>query len=247
MLTSLSGHLDIIYLHVFMFCILIPCFAGLGFGLLFLSSFQSVGQCFKGQMTLVATSVATASIGVGSVLFPYLIRVIEAKYGLRGMLLILGGITLNSIPLTLMWDNSVPNAISTPFLQKHMRCGFLYGILCGICRNLRNVLTYPPFPFVLIAIGLSLSCSLVFEILALDILKSIGLSRDNSMTCYVLLQAVSVPGRLIPGFMNKIPGFSSVMSPVIGALLGGVVMLLLNYVRSYTGRPIMIYCILLKL
>ena len=211
-----------------------PCIAGLGFGFLFISCFQSVGQCFKGQVTLVATSVAAASVGVGSVLYPYLIRFLEAKYGLRGMLLILGGITLNSIPLTIMWDNSVPNKISSTFPQKHMKC----ANLCEICRNLRNVLKYSPFPFVLIGIGLCLSCSLVFDILAIDILKSIGLSSDNSLTCYVLLQAVSIPGRLVPGFMNKIPGFSSIMSPVIGALLGGAVMVLLNYVKSYAGNTI---------
>ena len=227
--TELTFHGRQNYLHVHVFSYYV---SGLGFGFLFLSSFQSVGQCFHGQKTLVATSVGTASIGVGSVVYPYLIKFLEANYGLKGMLLILGGITLNSIPLTCTWDNSVPNAISSTFPEKPVKCGILFGI----CRHLRNVLKYSPFPFVLFGIGLPLSVTVVFEILTLDILKSAGLSSDNSMTCYIILQAVSVPGRLVPGFMNKIPGFSSVMSPVLGSLLGGVVMILLNYIRSFEGN-----------
>lgn len=160
--------------------------------------------------------------------YPYVVDWLVTSYGLKGTLLILGGITMNAVPLAFTWATSEPTTKASSSDKSAMSC--------GVCSTVISTLKYAPFLFVFVGIGLSLTAATVFEILALDILKSAGISSHQSMIAYVTLQAVSIPARLVPGFINRIPGCSSIMSPVIGSMLGGLGMVLLNYTSNFTGN-----------
>ena len=54
---------------------------------------------------MIALSVATSSIGVGAMAYPYLIKVTADNLGVKGTLLIIGGIATNAIPLAFLWSN----------------------------------------------------------------------------------------------------------------------------------------------
>ena len=63
-------------------------------------------------MKLIAISVATSSVGVGAMVYPYLIKVLTESIGVKGTLLILGGISLNAIPLAVLWSDPKYRSLS---------------------------------------------------------------------------------------------------------------------------------------
>ena len=171
------------------------------------------------------------AVGIGSMVYPYVVDWLAENYGLKGTFLILGGVTLNSIPLAFTWhtSNHVAN-IHAPGKRTSRQ------LLSGMCSNIVKVLKYPPFPFMLVGNGLGAGLVTVFDILSLDVVESTGMSRDRSITAYVALKAASIPARLVPGILDKIPGCSSVMTPAIGSMLGAVGMITLNFVSSFAGK-----------
>lgn len=202
--------------------------SGLGFGFLFISAVQALGQCFWGQARLIAVAVGQTAFSVGSMVYPYLVDWLVISYGLKGTLLILGGIMLNAIPLAFTWDNSKQ-------IDKDSNHSEQSAKPCGVFSTIISIIKYSPFSFVLFGIGLSLTAVTIFEILSLDILESSGLSHDQSIVAYVAMKAAVIPACLVPGFINKLPRCSSGMSPVIGALVGGTGLILLNYISGFTG------------
>ena len=71
--------------------------------LLYLSANQAASACFRGKNALVALSVVTSCVGVGGIFYPYLLQYLIDSYGVRGALLIVSAITMNAIPLSLLW------------------------------------------------------------------------------------------------------------------------------------------------
>ena len=71
--------------------------------LLYLSANQAASTCFTGRNALVALSVVTSSVGIGGIFYPYLLQFLIDLYGVRGALLVVSGISLNAIPLSLLW------------------------------------------------------------------------------------------------------------------------------------------------
>ena len=63
-------------------------------------------------MKLIAISVATSSVGIGAMVYPYLIKVLTESMGVKGTLLILGGISLNAIPLAVLWSDPKYRSLS---------------------------------------------------------------------------------------------------------------------------------------
>ena len=169
--------------------------------------------------------------------YPYIVDWLAESYGLKGTFLILGGVTLNSIPLAFTWhsSNHVTN-IHAP--GKRDSC----QLLRGMCSNIVKVLKYPPFPFMLVGNGLGAGLVTIFDILSLDVVESTGMSRDQSIIAYVAMKAASIPSRLVPGILDKIPGCSAVMTPAIGSMLGAVGMITLNFVSGFVGKLNGFYC-----
>ena len=169
--------------------------------------------------------------GTGSMVYPYVVDWLVKSYGLKGTFLILGGVTLNSIPLAFTWhtSNHVTN-IHAPGKRTSRQ------LLSWMCSNIVKVLKYPPFPFMLVGNGLGAGLVTIFDILSLDVVESTGMSRDQSIIAYVAMKAASIPSRLVPGILDKIPGCSAVMTPAIGSMLGTIGMITLNFVSGFVGK-----------
>lgn len=69
--------------------------------MLYISANQAASGCFQGRNSSVAVSVVTSSIGVGGMIFPYVLQHLISSYGLRVALLIVSAIT---IPLSMLCE-----------------------------------------------------------------------------------------------------------------------------------------------
>ena len=212
---------------------------GLGYGFLYISCNQALGQCFQGQARLVAVAIGITAIGVGSMIYPYVVDWLVLYYGLHGMFLILGGVLLNAIPLAFTWSNSKKkfNASGDSALDNTAQsCPAKNSRSCDICTSFVQTLRCKPFRFLLFGLTLSLTAMLVFEILSLDIFETKGMTRDQSISAYVAMQSAGIPGRFFPGLVNKIPRCSSAATLSAGLVLGGLGMIALNYIVGYIGE-----------
>lgn len=72
------------------------CFPGIGMGLVAPSSYLAINSYFVSRRGL-AMGICQAGIGLGFIAAPYLVEAMLRSYGFRGTMLLLGGISLNSI------------------------------------------------------------------------------------------------------------------------------------------------------
>ena len=216
---------------------------GLGYGFLYISCNLALGQCFQGQARLVAVAIGITAIGVGSMVYPYVVDWLVIYYGLHGMFLILGGVLLNAIPLAFTWSNSKKNfnASGDSALDNAQSFPAKSSRSCDICTSFLQTLRCKPFRFLLFGLTVSLTAMLVFEILSLDIFETKGMTRGQSISAYVAMQSAGIPGRFFPGLVNKIPRCSSAATLSAGLVLGGVGMIALNYIVGYTGKVLLIF------
>ncbi|XP_072936960.1 monocarboxylate transporter 12 [Epargyreus clarus] len=88
---------------------------GLGFGLIYLPAIVSVTVWFERYRSL-ATGIAVCGSGLGTFLFAPITSTLIERYGWRGALIITGGLTLNCIPLGLMF-RPVPEPPRSPVTE----------------------------------------------------------------------------------------------------------------------------------
>ena len=170
-------------------------------------------------------------------IYPYLLQWLTKTFGLNGTFLLLGGVALNTIPLATLWGvtksrtktntgrNDKENTNENP-TEKNQR---------SFLKNITDTVKYKPFLFLFIGVGLLVSTINIFGILAMDIFATNGLSVDNSLIALIASNAASVPSRLIPGFANRIKGYSAIMTPILAAALGVSGMVLLTFAPSFIG------------
>ena len=233
--------------------------SALGFSFLFISSNQILCQLFEGQTRLICISLVTCAAGVGSLFYPYFLNWLANSFGLNGTFLLLGAISSNTIPLTILWaarrkprtsdtpgakhSTSTTAAIKSPSdtpeatnSTSPTAASKTTTVQKGLCANVSKIITYKPFTFLFLGLGLTLSSVNMFDILAMDILSSNGLSREQSINAVIISSATSIPSRMLPGLMNKLCGCSSVMTPVIAALFGGCGIFLVILFKNFAGK-----------
>ena len=315
------------------------CISGLG-GLcfLFISACQAVSQCFQGKTKLVALSVATGVIGIGGTGYPYLLKICINHFGLKGTLLLLGGISMNAVPLAILWSppgekqvsrviqikdktehdtilvehkskkSQDPNDIdshnktdldktflnhkikqppvltdidsqntteldafilpeskdenTTAAVESHITISPLNkgnahhqtlmhnktrnGNANQRTKNSKKVsglftvflptIKYKPFFILVCCFGCVTPALNMFEVLLLDVLETSGLSRDSSVTSLIIYNSFAIPGRIFPGFVNKIPRCSSGMSSVLGTIISMIGAVLLIFTSGCAGK-----------
>ena len=319
------------------------CISGLG-GLcfLFISACQAVSQCFQGKTKLVALSVATGVIGIGGTGYPYLLKICINHFGLKGTLLLLGGISMNAVPLAILWsppgEKQVSKVISRviqikdktehdttlvehkskkgedsndvdshnkgdldkTFLNHEIKQptvltdidshnateldafivpeskndnttaavesyitinplnkGNVHHQTCihkkthngnanqrtknskkvsGLFSVFLPTIKYKPFFILVCCFGCVTPALNMFEVLLLDVLETSGLSRDSSVTSLIIYNSFAIPGRIFPGFVNKIPRCSSGMSSVLGTIISMIGAVLLIFTSGYAGK-----------
>ena len=235
-------------------------------------------------------------------IYPYLIKVTVDSVGLKGTLLILGGITMNAIPLAVLWsdpkyrrvtrsldiqtgtDAKSCLTINEPGTEKpaqdqqyrsedddNLECHTLLSSnqtekrpenqhnqhtngtvrsntkptveidSTSIISKFINTVTYKPFSALILTFACAIPSVNMFEILLLDVLETSGLSRDRGIILLVVLNAVSIPARMFPGLINKIPRCKSVMSLMVGSVTSVAAIILLRFTRGFTGTILQYY------
>ena len=173
---------------------------------------------------------------MGGLAFPYLLMWLSDMFGLSGTFLLLGGLSLNTIPLAALWNipckpkkgkHSKDKNATEQTEQSYKRNTFL--------RSIYETLKYKPFLFLMLGVGFSLSTINIHGILAMDILDTNGLSPDESITAIIVTNAASIAARLIPALTNKIRGYSTILTPTLASLVGSSGMLLFIFVPNFVG------------
>ena len=181
--------------------------------------------------------------GVGGIIYPYLLQWLTETFGLNGTFLLLGGAALNTVPLAVLWGvpknrrkvrtksngNKPYEENDSP--SKNNRKSFL--------KNIADTVCYKPFLFLFLGVGLLVSTINIFGILAMDIYATNGLSIEDGLIALIVSNTASVPSRLIPGFANRIKCNSSIMTPILAAILGVSGMVLLSFARTFLGMLIL--------
>ena len=166
--------------------------------------------------------------------YSYLLTWIVEVFGLRGCLLVLGGITMNGIPMALLWKPPVERnqTESQQHAVKEMHANLLNQLLARFCGTIKQV----PFFTSLLGFGLAVPSIVVFEVLIIDILESNGLNRKQSVILLIVLNATSIPGRLVPGIIKRINGAPCLTGPIIAVLISGIGMVLMNVTDTLSGN-----------
>lgn len=212
--------------------------SALGFSLLYICPNQILTQLFQGQARFLCLSILSSAPSIGGLFFPYLLQWLGDTFGLNGTFLLLGGMSLNTIPLaalwnTRTWEKKIQNHTEDrDFTGKGKKKTEIYNLFKSAYKTAK----YKPFLFLFVGIGLSLSTINVNGILAMDILETNGLSAGDSITVIFVTNTASIASRIIPSLTNKIRGYSSVMTTVLASLTGSSGMLLLIFLPNFTGK-----------
>ena len=222
-------------------------FSALGFSFLYIASNQIICQLFRGQTRLICVSLVACASGVGGLGYPNLLNWMNTYFGLNGTFLLIGAVTCNTIPLSFLWSvplvPSKPNPVTSEDVlpskegsETEITDGNSKPSVSNFWTTVINTILYRPFLFLLLGIGLVLSMINMYDILAMDILSSNGLSNEQSLNAIIVSGAASIPSRMLPGLMNRINGCSSVATPVLAALFGMCGVVMVNFLTGFVGK-----------
>ncbi|XP_053384645.1 monocarboxylate transporter 1-like [Mercenaria mercenaria] len=85
------------------FVVSVGVVTALGVVFLFVVSNAAVGHHFTEKTALILLSEVNAGSGLGGMLFPFILAYFSETFGLRGTLLLSGGIVMNTMPAALLW------------------------------------------------------------------------------------------------------------------------------------------------
>ena len=216
--------------------------SALGFSLLCICPNQIITQLFEGQTRFICLSLLSLAPSVGGLFFPYLLTWLADLFKLSGTFLLLGGISLNTIPLVTLWN--IPR---TPKKAEHKNDSTaveqskqteLSPKGSEFLKSIHETLKNGSFLFLMLGIGCSLSIINIHAILALDILESNGLSAEEGILAVIVTNGASILSRLVPPVTNKIRGYNPILTPTLASLFGSSGMLLFIFVPNLIGKCI---------
>ncbi|KAK3582827.1 hypothetical protein CHS0354_039970 [Potamilus streckersoni] len=82
----------------------IGVFTGLGLSFVYISSVSVVNHHFQKKSGLVVLSILSTSNGIGALIYPYIFTYCVDQFGIRGTFLLIGGVLLNSVPMSFLWQ-----------------------------------------------------------------------------------------------------------------------------------------------
>lgn len=187
---------------------------GIGAGMSFIPSVAIVGTYFSTRRSTALGLAATGS-SVGGIIYPVVLRRLIIQIGLPWAIRVMAFIMLGTLLISV--------AVMKPRLPPR-KSGPLINI-----ESLRDtVFVLWLFAVFFIFIGLYIP---FFYVEQYDI--NLGISRDLSFYMLIIMNAGSIPGRVIPSIIADKIGNMSVMIPSV--LLTGILMLAWISVESQSG------------
>ncbi|WAR30281.1 MOT14-like protein [Mya arenaria] len=163
-------------------------------GGIYIAASAATGRHFHGKQGLFFVSVVNVGSGMGGVIFPYFFNYLTERFGPRGTYLITGGILLNMIPFTLLWNSPITKKLTKPKHEQNVcndnaiemesltsvksEVKTCYADKDTLCAAFKKLVTDRAFVF--FAFGLATAYSCVMVVNVFDALQDSGLSQTNA-------------------------------------------------------------------
>lgn len=175
---------------------------GIGAGMVFVPSVAIVGTYFTTRRS-TALGIAATGSSIGGIIYPVALKMLIRDVGLAWAIRIMGFIMLGTLALSV--------ALMKPRLPPR-KSGPLINV---------EALRDPVFATWLVAVFFTFIGLYIPFFYVSDYALSIGITGDLSFYLLIIMNAASVPGRVIPSFLADKVGNLSVMIPAV--LFSGVI------------------------
>ena len=213
---------------VIMLCYYILSVVGAGVGLGYLPAILLVLTYFKRKQR-IAISISVSGLGLGAMTFPHIIRCLDVKYGWRGALLILSGVTLH-IPVIGLICRSLQNSTN------HLRSDHKSG--------LTNFHMFRNIKYILISIHFTLSsfaASIILVHLA-SYSSNRGYGKYQGHMLYTIMELTDLISRLLLGVLIQLSCLTT-MELYTGFLMVAVVVPVLTpFATAYYALCLLAVC-----
>ncbi|XP_053407325.1 monocarboxylate transporter 7-like [Mercenaria mercenaria] len=270
-------------------------FSGFGFSCGFISSAAIMSQHFSGKKRYIFLSIHATGAGIGGMVYSYLMRYLSDLYGFRGALVIIGAISMNTVPGCILWkqnsnNNKLPRCVAdsnqiiefqTRFQVKTEYSGEVimieklrqnssleasdtvyvkqYPVQHGetktktvivqgtentsftsnksksgqtFCKNISQILRNRSFLFYVMGMVISAPSLTVVFIFVADIYLDNGMTNDDVSLGLLLMNVLSITGRLFPGIILQSKYIPSLLLPFLNAMLSAVLVFCFAFVKS---------------
>ncbi|XP_052789062.1 monocarboxylate transporter 14-like [Mya arenaria] len=202
-------------------------------GGIYIAASAATGRHFHGKQGLFFVSVVNVGSGMGGVIFPYFFNYLTERFGPRGTYLITGGILLNMIPFTLLWNSPITKKLTKPKHEQNVcndnaiemesltsvksEVKTCYADKDTLCAAFKKLVTDRAFVF--FAFGLATAYSCVMVVNVFDALQDSGLSQTNATLGLLLLNISGIIGRILPGTLIQIKYITVLTVPIIACIM----------------------------
>ena len=181
------------------------------------------------KYTPIAMATACSGVGIGTFVFPPIIRWLDAQYGWRGALLLMGGICLQIVVLSALL-RPMPPLNADQDKQEHSG-SFKQHLNMHICKNISYVLLLIQIVFVSIGVSMVLVHLPAYG-------GTLGFSDDSSAMLLSTMGISNFVGRLVYGVINQLPWVKSVCLYIIGFTLAGALTVVCPVFTSYVALQV---------
>ncbi|KAL5009595.1 hypothetical protein ScPMuIL_011900 [Solemya velum] len=237
---------------------------GVGSSFPFIAAQSAVGKYFDKKSSPIAMSLIMTGGGVGGVVLPYLISYLTTEYGIKGALLICGGIEANCLAAFLLVhpDNRTPRQLDDKFTdtnitemeplnkqqsseeknRQEFQCFVWLHRRVPILFIKRDaILLFKNIPLMCVSLGLSISLIAFYVVffIMMDHLKLLGYSDSNGVLIITVTNSVNTVSRLLPGALKQIPNLGILYIPIMMTVIGGFCVLAMPFVSDITTLAVL--------
>ncbi|XP_046574283.1 monocarboxylate transporter 13-like [Haliotis rubra] len=192
--------------------------AGVGFGIAHLAAISSVTYYFERRRNM-ATGMAVMGVGVGTIAFPPLIRILVEDFTWKGSMLILAGLCLN-----LCVCAGLMRPIKRPELRSVSRNVMDTSIFRKPCYWMACLNSF------LVCVGLSIT---YIHIAAYA--ENVGLGTEKSTLLISGIGFANVFGRLAMGLLAQHPKMNLILLYLVSFIIAGVAVTLTPMAKTWDG------------
>jgi len=196
---------------------------GIGLGLGYIPSITIVGYYFHKYQSL-AVGFAASGVGVGTFIFPPLIRFLQNTYGWRGSILLIGGVSLNLCVCSALFRPIKLDVVAKKPATGKERMFAVFNV--NIFKNYSYILTCVQTGAV------SFGLSVVYVHLA-AFAATEGYNDDKSALLFSTVGICNFCGRLLFGFINQWEKSNIWLLYLMGWTCSGIAVLLLPLYTNY--------------
>ncbi|XP_033730390.1 monocarboxylate transporter 6-like [Pecten maximus] len=252
-ITGISGSLLVTLGLIFSFfatgipylIVTIGVFTGLGFSATFISATTSIGEYFNGKSKLMALSFLSFGAGCGGILIPFILNALIDEFGLRGSLLIMGGIMAHMVCLFCVCK---PVSIGIPQTKENNSEHNSKQGSFSFTNSLKSLVANKVYILHVIAMCFTLPVVNSSKIFILDFLMTQGFNSQARIKLYMCLEVGTALGGMVPGLLKKyIPHTSVLLIPAFFTIVGTTVCAFLPTAETYIDHALLLVCLGLTL